>query len=104
MYKRQEEYIALREEYLQQEDSLSRRKEVLQQQEKEDQNTLLESKWVTELLEHKGLTKLDRDTVVQFLDEVLVYETDKKGNQRIKIKYRFSEDMDFLFQTIYEEK
>ena len=99
-----EEYIALREEYLQQEDSLSRRKEVLQQQEKEDQNTLLESKWVTELLEHKGLTKLDRDTVVQFLDEVLVYETDKKGNQRIKIKYRFSEDMDFLFQTIYEEK
>lgn len=99
-----EEYIKLREEYLQQEKFLNQKKEVLQVQQNEDQTTILESEWINDLLEHKGLKKLDRDTVIQFIDQITVYETDKEGNQKIKIKYRFSDDMDLLFQTVYTEK
>ena len=99
-----EEYIKLREEYLQQEKFLNQKKEVLQAQQNEDRTTILESEWINDLLEHKGLKKIDRDTVIQFIDQITVYETDKEGNQKIKIKYRFSDDMDLLFQTVYTEK
>ena len=74
----------MREEYLQQEKFLNQKKEVLQVQQNEDQTTILESEWINDLLEHKGLKKLDRDTVIQFIDQIRFMRLTKREIRRLR--------------------
>ena len=51
---------------------------------------------VIEELGLKDIEALDRDIVVEMIDEVIVYE-----NRKIKIRYNFGNELEHLFSNVY---
>ena len=57
---------------------------------------VFETPWLRRLLELKDIEALDRDIVVEMIDEVIVYE-----NRKIKIRYNFGNELEHLFSNVY---
>ena len=98
-----EECLQLREEYTEQETLYRQKLSVLEDENNEMSRGHMHSPWITELLERQGLTSLDRETVVQFLDKIEIGEKDDTNQQNITIHYRFSDELDDLFRLVYTE-
>lgn len=92
------EFIEYREEYLKQEEHIQKQIDILENaQEDNPQETFHENPWVKRLLEMRDIEKLDRDIVVEMIDEIRVYE-----NMRIVIRYNFSDEFENLFPETCE--
>ena len=92
------EFIEYREEYLKQEEHIQKQIDILENaQEDNPQETFHENPWVKRLLEMRDIEKLDRDIVVEMIDEIRVYE-----NRRIVIRYNFSDEFENLFPETCE--
>ena len=57
---------------------------------------IFQTPWLRRLLELKDIEELDRDIVVEMIDEIIVYE-----NRKIKIRYNFGNELEHLFSSIY---
>lgn len=92
-----EEFLSYREDYLKKEELYSKQIEALEEK-KNDNVTedVFETPWLKRLLELKDIEALDRDIVVEMIDEVIVYE-----NRKIKIRYNFGNELEHLFSNVY---
>ena len=54
--------------------------------------------WLKRLLEMKDIEKLDREVIVEMVDQIVVYE-----NHKIKIKYNFGNELEHLFSDFFQE-
>lgn len=92
-----EELIEYRTDYQKQEERLTRQIEA-----QKCQNTsfpgqnLFRNPWIARLLDLKEIKELDRNIVVEMIDEILVYE-----NHKIKIRYNFTDELKNLFPESY---
>ncbi|MDE6896912.1 MAG: recombinase zinc beta ribbon domain-containing protein [Lachnospiraceae bacterium] len=96
-----EEYLDLREDYLRQEQSLKIKLEKLLCTESEEPEKMLNSPWVQSLLIHQEIDRLDRDMMVEFVEKIEIGEKNEDNQQEITIHYRFSDELDNLFQMVY---
>lgn len=93
-----DEFCAYRQDYLKKEELLQKQLESFERRQDEAAPDLFDTPWVKHLLAQKTIEKLDRDIVVEMIQEITVYE-----NQKIKITYNFSNDLEALFQTAYTD-
>lgn len=98
-----EEYLSFREDYLRQEQFLKTKLEKLSHMENENPESVLRSPWVQDLLLHQKLDRLDRDTIVEFVEKIEIGEKDENARQEITIHYRFSDELKDLFQMVYTD-
>ena len=92
-----EEFLSYREDYQQKEALYSKQIETLEVKKKENvTEDVFETPWLRRLLELKDIEALDRDIVVEMIDEVIVYE-----NRKIKIRYNFGNELEHLFSNVY---
>lgn len=92
-----EEYLSYREDYQQKEALYSKQIETLEAKKKETvTEDVFETPWLKRLLELKDIEELDRDIVVEMIDEITVYE-----NRKIKIRYNFGDELKHLFSNLY---
>ena len=54
--------------------------------------------WLRRLLELKDIEELDRDIIVEMIDQITVYE-----NRKLKISYNFGNELEHLFSSVYCE-
>lgn len=94
-----EEYYSIRQDYLSQQDYLKQRIATLEAT--EEKTNIIYDEWVENLLSH-DMRSLDRSTVVMFIERIEIGQRDETGNQNVNIVYRFKEDLDLLFQAVYE--
>lgn len=81
-----EELLSYREDYLKKESLLSRQFETLEARKNDTASSDASwPPWIKGLLEAGHIEKLDRNIVVEMIDEIIVYE-----NRKIKIRYNFS--------------
>jgi hypothetical protein len=66
-------------------------------EEEEKGNTFLKNQWVQKLLQTGKLEVLDREIVLDMIDRIIVHE-----NNEIEIVYKFSDELNYLFETIVE--
>ena len=92
-----EEFLSYREDYQKKEELYSKQIEALEEK-KSDSITddVFDTPWLKRLLELKDIEKLDRESVVEMISEIKVYE-----NRKIKITYNFSNELEHLFSSIY---
>lgn len=92
-----EEYITYRKDYIQKEERFKKQlSEFLKEQKNENDTDIFKKPWVKRLLELKDIEPLDRDIIVEMVSEIKVYE-----GYKIVVTYNFSDEMDYLFQSIY---
>lgn len=92
-----EEYLSYREDYQQKEALYSKQIETLEAKKKETvTEDVFETPWLKRLLELKDIEELDRDIVVEMIDEITVYEI-----RKIKIRYNFGDELEHLFSNVY---
>ena len=92
-----EEYLSYREDYQQKEALYSKQIETLEAKKKETvTEDVFETPWLKRLLELKDIEELDRDIVVEMIDEITVYE-----NRKIKIRYNFGDELEHLCSNVY---
>ena len=90
-----EEYVSYRQDYLKKEEQLTKLLEFLtRQQDKKADLNIWEIPWIKHLLEFHSAERLDRDIVVEMLQEIKVYE-----NRQIEITYTFSDELAPLFDS-----
>ena len=90
-----EELLSYRKDYLKKEEVLSVQINALEEKKKENKDvSAFEHPWVKRLLELGHIEKLDRDIIIEMIDEILVYE-----NRKIKIRYNFSNELEALFSS-----
>ena len=90
-----EELLSYRKDYLKKEEVLSMQINALEEKKKENKDvSAFEHPWVKRLLELGHIEKLDRDIIIEMIDEILVYE-----NRKIKIRYNFSNELEALFSS-----
>ena len=65
--------------------------------EEEKGDNFVKNQWVQKLLQTGKLDELDRETVLDMIDKIVVYE-----NNEIEIVYKFSDELDYLFETMVE--
>ena len=53
---------------------------------------------VKAVLELKDIEELDRDIIVEMIDQITVYE-----NRKLKISYNFGNELEHLFSSVYCE-
>lgn len=53
---------------------------------------IMSNEWIKKLLENGRITELDRETVIELIDKIYVYE-----DKHIEIVYKFSDEFDDLF-------
>lgn len=94
-----EEYLSYREDYAKREETLKKQLEELESRDSMSVSSILDSPWVKRLLEVGEVEKLDRDIIVEMVHSIQVYE-----NHRLKITYNFSDELEHLFNTVYETK
>ena len=58
---------------------------------------IFDNPWLKKLLELKEIEMLDRNIIVEMINQITVYE-----NHKIKISYNFGDDLENLFTTVYE--
>ncbi len=85
-----EEYMAYRQEYQKKEDLISCRLEKLDALDKPPAYNA-EHPWTAHLLQYHVLESLDRDIIIQMVDNIKIFE-----NNRILITYRFSDEQYFI--------
>lgn len=92
-----EEFISYREDYSKKEELFLKQLEVLEKQ-KDDGITsnVFETPWIKRLLELKEIESLDRDIIIEMIDQITIYE-----NKKIKISYNFSNELEHLFSSIH---
>ena len=92
-----EEFLSYREDYLKKEELYSKQIEALEEKKKDNvtQDTF-ETPWLKRLLELRDIEELDRDIVVEMINQITVYE-----NRKIKISYNFGNELEHLFSSIY---
>lgn len=91
-----EEYIEYREIYAKEEDELHQKLCDLEKKVQQNkQSDVLDLPWVQHLLEHKEITELTREIVVEMIDEIQIFE-----NKRIKIRYNFSNEYENLMKLV----
>ncbi len=92
-----EEFLSYREDYLKKEELYSKQIEALEEKKKDNvtQDTF-ETPWLKRLLELRDIKELDRDIVVEMINQITVYE-----NRKIKISYNFGNELEHLFSSIY---
>ena len=94
-----EEYLSYRQDYLQKEELYARQIETLEKRKTENESqNIFEVPWIKRLLELKEIEKLDRDIIVEMIDQITVYE-----GRKIKIAYNFSDELEYLFSSVYKE-
>ncbi len=94
-----EEFFAYREDYLTKEDFYKKQAETLEEKMKERAaEDVLQTPWLKRLLEMKDIEKLDREVIIEMVDQIVVYE-----NHRIKISYNFGNEWEDLFSDFYQE-
>ena len=59
---------------------------------------VFETPWLRRLLELKDIEELDRDIIVEMIDQITVYE-----NHKLKISYNFGNELEHLFSSVYCE-
>lgn len=84
-----EEYFKYKDDYERQECQLNAQLEQLQDPEEEE--SILKKPWVENLLKHGRVTELDRATLAETVEQILVFEDD-----RVEITYTFSDDLGIL--------
>ncbi len=62
---------------------------------------MLNSPWVQSLLIHQEIDRLDRDMMVEFVEKIEIGEKNEDNQQEITIHYRFSDELENLFQIVY---
>lgn len=65
--------------------------------EDEKGDCFVKNEWVQKLLQTGKLDELDRKIVLDMIDKIIVCE-----NQEIEIVYKFSDELDYLFETMVE--
>lgn len=94
-----EEFLSYREDYQQKETLYSKQIETLEEKKKESvTEDVFETPWLMRLLELKDIEELDRDIIVEMIDQITVYE-----NRKIKISYNFGNELEHLFSSVYCE-
>lgn len=91
-----EDYLSYRQDYEKRENLLTVQIEEGEKKETDRSANFLQTPWIKRLLEVREIDKLDRDTVVEMVHEIKVYE-----NRKIKITYNFSDEVQALFNTVY---
>lgn len=86
---KQEDFLKYKADYEKEEKQLTAQIERLQESEKEE--TVFERSWVKNLLEHGKIRELDRATLAETVEQILVFE-----DGRIEITYTFSDDLGIL--------
>ena len=88
-----------REDYQQKETLYSKQIETLEEKKKESvTEDVFETPWLRRLLELKDIEELDRDIIVEMIDQITVYE-----NRKLKISYNFGNELEHLFSSVYCE-
>ena len=85
---RREDYLRYKEDYEQQETQLEQQ---LAQLEAAEDDDILDRPWVESLLKHGKLTELDRTTVAETIQQILIFE-----DNHIEITYNFTDDLGLL--------
>ena len=94
-----EEFLSYREDYQQKETLYSKQIETLEEKKKESvTEDVFETPWLRRLLELKDIEELDRDIIVEMIDQITVYE-----NHKLKISYNFGNELEHLFSRVYCE-
>ena len=65
--------------------------------EEEKGNAFIRNEWAQKLLQTGKLEELDRETVLDMIDKIVVSE-----NNEIEIVYKFSDEFNYLFETMVE--
>ena len=95
-----EEFLSYREDYMKKEELYEKQLSVLKKGDDINGiNDIFDLPSVKNLLEMKGIDRLDRGIIAEVIDEIIVY-----GDRRLKIRYRFSEDSGQLLEKISEHK
>ena len=87
-----EDFLRYREDYETREGQLTAQLEILEQ---EPEDSLLDRPWVSSLLRHGKLTELDRTTLAETVQEILVFE-----DRHIEITYRFADDLALFHEPV----
>lgn len=91
-----EEYIEYRETYTKEEEELNQKLRNLEKQvQKKKESDVLDLPWVKHLIEHKQITELTREIVIEMIDEIQIFE-----DKHIKIRYNFSNEYENLMKLV----
>ena len=94
-----EDFLSYREDYQQKEFLYSKQVEALKSKKKEKKKEdFLNTPWLKRLLELKDVEELDRDIVVEMIDQIIIYE-----GHKIKICYNFGNELEHIFSSAYSE-
>lgn len=94
------EFLTYREDYLKKEELYAKQAEALEEKKKGSvAQDVFETPWLKRLLELKEIEKLDREIIVEMIDQIIVYE-----NRKIKICYNFGSELEDLFSNVYYEE
>lgn len=92
-----EEFLSYREDYLRKEELYSKQIKTLEEKKKDNvAQDIFETPWLKRLLNLKDIEKLDREIVVEMIDQITVYE-----NHKLKISYNFGNELEHLFSSVY---
>ena len=92
-----EEFLSYREDYLRKEELYSKQIKTLEEKKKDNvTKDIFETPWLKRLLNLKDIEKLDREIVVEMIDQITVYE-----NHKLKISYNFGNELEHLFSSVY---
>lgn len=87
-----EEFVSYRKDYLKKEALYSKQIEALEVKKKGNAaGEVFETPWLKRLLELREIEELDREIVLEMIDQITVYE-----NRRLKIRYNFSNELEYL--------
>lgn len=90
-----DEMISYRKDYVKKENLISKQLDALKKKKQESSNIdAFEHPWVKRLLQLGRIEKLDRNIIIEMIDEIIVYE-----NRKIKIRYNFSNELEALFSS-----
>ena len=93
------EYVAYREDYLKKEELYKKQAAALEEKMKESvTKDVFQTPWLKRLLEMKEIENLDREVIVEMVDQIVVHE-----NRKIKISYNFGNELENLFSDFYQE-
>ena len=94
----QEQFLAYQQDYQKKEALYSKQIETLENKKnKQLTQDIFDNPWLKRLLALKDIETLDRNIIIEMINQITVYE-----NHKIKISYNFGDDLEHLFTTVYE--
>ena len=85
-----EEFLTYREDYLKKEELYKKQIKTLEEKMKESVTEgMFQTPWLKRLLEMKEIENLDREVIVEMVDQIVVHE-----NRKIKISYNFGNELE----------